>query len=508
MDQKPRKELVELANGVLKFHFHPGQWRAWESQKRIILVLAGSQGGKTSFGPVWLWQEIKRRGPGDYLIATPTYPLLIKKALPEFQRLFEQQLQLGTYTGSPKHCFTFSEAGAFRTFNQKQDRPTQIFFGHASDPDSLEAATAKAAWLDEAGQKKFKLGSWEAIRRRLSVFEGRVLLTTTPYDLGWLKQKLFDPWEKANRQHPYIDVVRFESIENPAFPRAEYDDARNTMQRWKFDLFYRAIFTRPAGMIYDCFRSEVDEHGRTPHTVPRFAIPRGWRRFLGLDFGGVNTAGIFLAEEPQSRHLFCYREYLAGGRAASDHVHHLLKDEPGERWTPFVVGGSASEGQWRQEFAQFGMSVHEPYIKEVEVGIDRVYGAFLRDELFVFNDLEELLAEIGSYSRELDDMGEPTEKIDAKETYHCLDALRYIVSWIRRYGSSVPDPALLEKIQKEMEQTAPDRLYDPLAGDPDQDELTEDERARGAVADGSDPAFGDEWRPHQQQRRNRFGRRD
>ena len=43
-----------------------------------------------------------------------------------------------------------------------------MYFGHANDPDSLESATAKAAWLDEAAQNKFKLDSWEAILRRLS----------------------------------------------------------------------------------------------------------------------------------------------------------------------------------------------------------------------------------------------------------------------------------------------------------------------------------------------------
>jgi hypothetical protein len=62
----------------LRFNFHPGQYRAWQSPKRFVLVLAGTQGGKTSFGPAWLYREIQRRGPGDYMIVTPTYPLLVK----------------------------------------------------------------------------------------------------------------------------------------------------------------------------------------------------------------------------------------------------------------------------------------------------------------------------------------------------------------------------------------------------------------------------------------------
>lgn len=48
-------DLIEITDaGELRLNFHPGQWKAWESRKRIVCVLAGSQGGKTSFGPPWL----------------------------------------------------------------------------------------------------------------------------------------------------------------------------------------------------------------------------------------------------------------------------------------------------------------------------------------------------------------------------------------------------------------------------------------------------------------------
>lgn len=420
------KSLTELTtDGKLRFHFHPGQWRAWESSKRLVSVLAGTQGGKTAFGPVWLWREMQLRGPGDYLVVTPTFQLLAKKALPEFLRLFKRQLKLGDYQGQTK-IFTFSKEGQVRTFGQATEDPTQVFFCHATDPESLESATAKAAWLDEAGQKKFRLGSWEALQRRLSIHQGRALVTTTPYDLGWLKQKLWDPWKAAAGEHREIDVIRFDSTENPAFPPEEFARARDTLPRWKFDLFYRAIFTRPAGLIYDCF--ETDKH-----KVQRFKIPPLWRRHLGLDFGGVNTAGVFLAEDPETKRLYAYREYRAGSRTAAEHIAKLREGEP---LALNAVGGSHSEGQWRAEFQAAGLGVREPAVKEVEVGIDRVYGAIKKGELYVFEDLAGLLEELATYSRALDDRGEPTEAIEDKETFHHLDALRYVVGWIKK--SSMP----------------------------------------------------------------------
>ena len=374
----------------------------------------------TSFGPHWLYREICRRGPGDYMVVTPSFPLLELKALPEFRKLFEQQLQLGRYVASPVRKFTFSQGGGFRTFGKGYSAttdPVHVYFGHAADPESLESATAKAAWLDEAGQKNFKLASWQAILRRLSLAEGRALITTTPYSLGWLKSEMWDAWRKGD---PLIEVVRFESIANPAFPRAEYERAKANLPAWKFDLFYRALFTRPAGLIYDSF----DE---ATQIVPRFTIPVSWPRFLGLDFGAVNTAGMFYAQEPATGRLYAYREYLAGGRTAEEHARALLA---GEAMMPQCVGGSKSEGQWRREFQKGGLPVRSPQISEVELGIDRVYGWHKRDMLRVFDDLAGYIEQKRTYSRVLDASDQPTEQIEDKETYHLLDAERYILGWL------------------------------------------------------------------------------
>jgi hypothetical protein len=84
-----------IPGGELVYHLHPGQARAWRSGRRFVFILAGTQGGKTSFGPLWLYREIQTRGPGDYLAVTSTYPLLRLKMLPEFLRLFRDTLRLG-----------------------------------------------------------------------------------------------------------------------------------------------------------------------------------------------------------------------------------------------------------------------------------------------------------------------------------------------------------------------------------------------------------------------------
>jgi hypothetical protein len=759
---EPAPFSAPAGDGVhLDFYPHAGQLRALESPKRFILVLAGSQSGKSVTGPLWMWEEIGRCGAGDYLCVAPSYPLMQKKMLPEFLRLFQATMRAGDYK-SAERTFVF-RGGA-----------TRVFFGHADDPESLEAATAKAAWLDEAGQKRFRFGSWEAILRRLAIHRGRCLLTTTPYDCydaeteiytrsgwksfadvtvtdevlactptgqahferpqhiiwrryigpmismtggrvnllvtpghkmayrnstrfyaataasfvakkyrslvipktvrfadsaedtfelppisighrwgpihrpavsipmadwcaflgwflsegcvrgckggkiirggyrvdisqtagakrdlmrddlrrlpfrwsegpggfstsdkqlwsylrqfghsgtkfippevkrasakclailidrmvrgdgsyrqhahgefqyyttsprlaedfreicmlsgvstksrclqnavhgfsrplqsvprpiyhiaerrrhgaivqnhetvqydgyvgcvtvstgfvlvrrrgeevicgncGWVKQQLFDPWVKAGREHTEIDVINFDSTMNPAFPREEFERARAAMPAWRFAMFFRGQFEKPAGLIYDCF----DDAG---NTCPRFAVPPHWRRYLGLDFGGVHTAGVFFAEDPGASppRYYAYREYLAGGRTAKEHAVELLKGEPG---VPVCVGGSKSEGQWRSEFCAGGLPVQPPAITDVEVGIDRCYGGFKTGQVIVFNDLPRLLDEIGTYSRPTDDQGNPLSGIEDKESFHELDGCRYILGWLIRGGTA------------------------------------------------------------------------
>jgi hypothetical protein len=428
MPTAPLYEIVrEGDRETVVLNFHPGQKRAWASRKRIVAVIAGARAGKTSFGAPWMYREIQRRGPADYLVAAPSYQLLDKAAVPEVEYLFGRVHKVGQVKRSPFR-FAFSDEGCRYLWDHVPERRPRLLFGHADDPDTLEAMTLRAAWLDEAGQSRFKLGSWEAVQRRLAVDQGRVLLTTTPYNLGWLKQKIHDEWEKAGRNHPEIDLIRFDSTANPAFPPEEAARLRRDLPPWKAAMFLEGRFTRPAGLIYDSF----DE---TKHTCKRFPIPAEWPRYLGLDFGAVNTAGVFFAQQPGSGKLYAYREYHAGNRSSAEHAKALLAGEPR---TPITVGGAPrTEDGWREAFTFAGLHVIEPDVKLVEVGIDRVYGAFRRDEVMIFDDLAGLLDELLSYSRVVDPAGQPTEGIEDKAAFHRLDAVRYIVGWLKR-GSGDP----------------------------------------------------------------------
>lgn len=426
MGQAPNLYELTAARKV-RYRFHPGQWQAWNSTARQICVLAGTQGGKTSFGPPWLYREMQTAGPGDYLVVTPSFVLLDKKALPEFRRLFEDYLAIGRYVGSPSRRFEVSDAGQKHLWGDSGAAyKATVWFGFASDPDSLESATARGAWLDEAGQPSFKAESYEAIMRRLAIHVGRILITTTPYCWGWLKERFVD------RPAPDVDLIHFESIMNPAFPREEWERARRDLPPWRFDMFNRARFTRPAGLIYASFDYER-------HTRPPRPIAADLPRYMGLDFGGVNTAAVFIAQEPDGT-LVLYREYHAGDATAAGHVAALMEGEPGEAE---AFGGAPGEQQWRDEFTAAGLRVRRPIVGDVEVGINRVYRLFAEGRLIVQDNCTGVLDELATYSRVTDDEGRPLEAIADKSHFHRLDALRYVASYLIDEGEPESEVVLM-----------------------------------------------------------------
>lgn len=410
-----RAPMVDVEGGKFRLNLHAGQVRAWESGARFVFMLAGSQGGKTAYGPWWLRREIERCGPGDYIAATATFDLFKLKMLPELRRVF---CQLFWWQG-------WQYKAADRIIESDQVR-ARIILRSADSDGGMESATALAAWLDECGQNRFRVDAWEAVQRRLSLHQGRVLGTTTPYNLGWVKREIYDRWKAGD---PDIDVVQFSSVLNPAFPRAEFDRMKSRMARWKFAMFYQGRFERPEGLIYGDFSDD--------NVCDSFAVPADWPRIVGVDFGAVNTATVWIAEGPDGTY-YVYRETLEGGMTTKEHVAKA-------KWRAAqdgvkvigIFGGAPSETQQRMDWSDAGVTVERPPISDVEGGIDRVIALVKERKLKVIRTCRGLLDEIGTYSRLMDRNDDPTEKIADKETFHRLDALRYAASGLGHVGGSI-----------------------------------------------------------------------
>lgn len=364
--------------------------------------------------------------PNEHLVASPTYTLQANKLLPEYVRLFCTELGLGRYTQSPTPTLAFTPEGIEKLTGYGYGTCV-IRFGHAGNPESLESATYKSAVLDEAGQDQFREGSYDAILRRLSIYRGRLFILTTPYSFGWLKRRVNDERDGVN-----IEVVNFESRMNPTFPIEEWREREKDLPKWKFDMFYRGKFTRPAGQIYDSFVDKPVEEGG--NICKRFPIPKHWPLWMGVDFGNINTAGLVIAEErtdadwegnsePTGRY-FVVRTYHA--KEAREPEQHIQTATLGVNREIKAYGGAHGEDGWRQAWTRAGLRVREPLVNHVEVQIQGIWTAFADRRLIIFDDLMALIEEVTEYSREIDEDGEVGQKIKNDAKFHLLAALRYV----------------------------------------------------------------------------------
>lgn len=345
--------------------------------------------------------------------------------LPEMRQVYTSLLGIGKWWASDRVIELADPARGFLA--KKADDPMwgRIILRSASAGGSLESATAKAAWLDECGQDDFTLDDWDAVQARLSLHEGRVLGTTTPYNLGWLKTEVYDRWTDGDRD---FDVINFSSAINPAFPRREYERRKRTMQDWRFVMRYDGQFTKPAGLIYSAFEPSM--------VVEPFPIPDDWDRLIGVDFGGANTAVLFLAENPDTEQWFVYDEMMTGDKTSSEYAQDVCRKLPGSA-SVRAYGGAKSEGQQRRDWAAGGLLLGEPRNPDVESGIDKVTEWLKMGKLLFFRSVRGTRDELGTYRRKLDAMGNPTDEIVDKRKFHHLDALRYAVSgmgggWVLR----------------------------------------------------------------------------
>lgn len=415
-----REVITKGTERTIIWNAHEGQYRALQSQKRIVAVLCGSQWGKTEIAPFWLRREMERCGPGDYLLGTSTFKLLQNKLLPTFLNVFCDLYQLGTFSTATM-VFTISKEGETALWGKPQDTKSRIIVFSGQSPEGAEAATAKAAVLDEAGQDDFKEETYEAILRRLHIHLGRILITTTLYNFGWLKRRIYDPWLKGDKD---IDVIQADSIVNPAFPKEEWLKAKESMPEWKFDLFYRGRYSRPAGAVYDCFDTSA-------HVIKRFQIPDNWPRYVGHDFGPANMAAIWLAQNTETGDFIVYRAYHASSPDVEGHIKAWREAMPQqEAWAIIKrVGGVPKiEDGWRSAFSQAGWPILPPKIGKPEQQIARTYELIKRNKFFVFDDLTAYIDEMLGLSYKLDEQRQPTDKIGNDTTSHFMACTRYICS--------------------------------------------------------------------------------
>lgn len=407
---------IDALRPEVNIRFFPGQGELLANYiSRTLAAIAGTGGGKTLTGYWWLYLRMLRDPGYGWGMAEPTYNMLAKIILnssdPKRPSL-EQWLRM---MGLQPH---------YKAVERIMETTLgKIYLGSADNPDSMQGAAVKGYWLDEGGM--MSLVAYQTALQRVSLLDGQVLITTTPYNRGWLKTEVYDKAE----QH-FIYVKRWRSIDNPYFPKHVYEEMRSgpsAMQKHRFAMMYDAEFERPTGMIYSSFDSEKC-------VIEPFKIPKTWPRYVGIDYGPVHTAVGWYAGNPTKYQgwpagtYFGYREYLEGNKSIAQHVIDLNRLGKGEPIQRKVGSPLPAERQWRREYSQKGFHIQECPITSVELGIDRVWALHQQNKLVYFNTMKGTISQKEEYHRKLDGSQQATDVIENKEQFHFMDEERYVMA--------------------------------------------------------------------------------
>jgi hypothetical protein len=384
------------------FKPHWFQERTLDSTARYIVMLGGTGGGKTWWGPIWLADRIERdrkAGIKDarYLALGPTSEMARDNLLPYLTSHYKGTALQGEWQAE-KRIYELQTG-------------SKIYFRSADKPERIEGHHLRAAWVDEPGQMKGLI--WPILQARTDYHEAPILFTGYPWAMNWYYHEIFKRWEAGDKDY---DVIQFRSIDNPKYPRAAYERAKATLPGWMFAMRYDGKFRKPAGLVYP-------EFGEWMFIEP-FDIPDDWPVYIGLD-PSVFFGALFLAWNDGVYYAYTdyYSEILTPAKA---HAEVLLSKVRGAVQHWIYDPARLTDVN---ELAQYGIGPLAPGSNPVLAGIGTVTEIVKSGRLKVMRgQCPALVDQMEKYSFPVDPVtGDLAKENPVKKDDHLPDCLRYIL---------------------------------------------------------------------------------
>lgn len=167
------------------------------------------------------------------------------------------------------------------------------------------------------------------------------------------------------------------------------------------------------------------------HVRPYHALTEDWKmRAVGADFGSINAAEMFLAEDPQNGDLYIFNEDWPGEARSTKAIADKIRELCG--CTPKIgCGGNKTiEQGWVEAYGKEGIPMVLPEFRDVAIQYQCVNDEFRANRLYVMSHCTKTIAMLNTFQRDLNPDGTPKETFD-DTNFHLLAALRYIVSKLR-----------------------------------------------------------------------------
>lgn len=303
---------------------------------------------------------------------------------------------------------------------------SQLLFGGLDDPlklGSLGAGGVGFVAIDEA---------IETVQDDWTMLEGRLRLPNVPHQIfaatnpgpptHYLYQMFFV-------QHKG-EVYQASTYDNPLLPE-DYKTRMGELEGIYRDRYVLGLWKGLEGLVYSAFDDKIC-------LIPRFNIDKSWPVYSGHDFGLVNPAALFTAQNPGTGDFFHFAEYVPGIKLGyHDHVEAFKSIAEGRNVLRRVGGNHAEEGE-RQAYAAQGWPISEPkHSLDKPLQIKMVQGMHRLNKIFVFNDLS-------NYVREKFSFVTKEDKIVDEAKYHLMSSERYLISDFtpETVNSGVESPAV------------------------------------------------------------------
>ena len=414
----------------VKLHEH--QWQAFKSQAKFVALISGTGGGKSFMGPIWMYGQISEAPAESFLIVAPTYKMLFRTCVPALEKAFK-----GTHY-----------EGALKETKGQYLLPTGgiIYLGSADNPDSLEGLHVKAAWIDEASLCDRMV--WVIVQARVGIKDGRILLTTTPRGFNWLYNDFYKYYIAGDKDYA---VIQFRSIDNPHYPKTEFERMKKTLDPRMFKMRYEGEFAKMSGLVYPDFDQAnlIDE------------VPKNFQEVIcGVDWGfNAPCALVVLGIDGQGNYSVI-DEYIERGKLIDTIARQakIMRDKYGIQ----MFYCDPSRPEFIATFNCVGLLATAGN-NSIISGIEEVSMCMRTKRLKVARHCKHIIDELETYAYPEDGL----KDLPVKTNDHALDALRYALRThsIERQLKSLPQEqdviVGIEDVIPGFERVQIGRDYDP-----------------------------------------------
>lgn len=412
------KELgMDLDSYRIKPFTHNQLKALFESEKPFNLWEGSIRSGKTFLSLAWLIEKIITLPRGDGMFLGQTPETIERNYLNDLMDILGE----GSY-----HYVKGKYIDIFYTDKKTgESRKRRMFIVGAKNKDAIRrvrGSTLMIVYIDEI--TLIPQVVFDELVGRLSYRESILLATTNPdHPKHWLLSEYVEDRKKAEDWSRH----KFNLDDNLALS-SEYKERLKRQYQGIPARYQRMILGRwviADGVIYQIFDPKKHKISKPPGEARRY--------FIAGDYGDQNATVFLLIGEYRIGKRKVYvilKEYYYSGRDTkiSKSVTQYVDDF--EKWLPkgiriseIILDPSAKALTREFESRRY---IVTPAKNDVIEGISETANMFYNEELYVMDNCEKTLEEIGIYvwDPKASDRGEDAP---LKDNDHCMDAMRYFV---------------------------------------------------------------------------------